>query len=85
MNDIFETKVTMLNLYVGLHIERDRYAHFIFLYQRTYLEKILADYGFDSSMEIATPADSNSILRQANTAGTEFSGDFPFTNANGSF
>jgi hypothetical protein len=84
MNDIFETKVSNPELYVGLQIERDRDARLIYIHQRAYIEKILRDYGFSNSNPIATPADSNSTLHRHNLADTESTEDFPFTNAVGS-
>jgi hypothetical protein len=84
IDSILHLKITNPDLYIGLNIERDHDARLIFIHQCNYLQKILRDYGFDNSMEVAILADSNSALRQANTIDTEFTGDFPFTNVVGS-
>ena len=73
-----------MNFYVGFNFERDWDARLLFIHQCSHLEKILWDYGFDHSMEVATPVDSNSTLRQANTTNTKFMGDSLFTNVVGS-
>lgn len=84
MNGIFETKVNAPDLYIGLHIERDRSARLIYIHQRSYLERIIKEYGFEDSSPVSTPADTNSTLRSANLAESEYSENFPFSNAIGS-
>lgn len=83
-NDIFETKVNDLKIYVGLQIRRDRYSGLIFPHQRAYLEKIIRDYGFSNSSYISTPIDLNSNLRIADSTDTDPAISFPLVNAVGS-
>jgi thiamine pyrophosphokinase len=70
MNDIFETKVSNPELYVGFQIERDRAARLIYIHQHAYLKKVLLNYSFHNYSPTATPVDSNSTLYQYNLVDT---------------
>jgi hypothetical protein len=82
MNDVFVTKITEPEMYIDLHLIRDRFNHTITLDQALYIQKkILDQYGFQDCHTISTPADPSSHLQPASNS-QEIADDpqFPFIN-----
>ena len=53
----------LAEVYVGLHITRDRDQHFIHLDQRRYLERVLKRFGHEFYNPVAVPTDPNSVAQ----------------------
>ena len=86
MSDVFVTKVTDPEVYVGLHLIRDRKQRTISIDQERYIqEKIVVQYGLQDAHPVTTPADPNSRLPAAtNSSLLQSTENFPFLNMIGS-
>ena len=86
MSDVFVTKVTDPEVYVGLHLTRDRNQRVISIDQERYIqEKIIVQYGLQDAHPITTPADPNSRLPVATNSDLLHSAEScPFLNMIGS-
>ena len=86
MSDVFVTKVTDPEVYVGLHLTRDRKQKIISIDQARYIqEKIVDQYGLRDAHPVATPADPTSRLSAVmNSDVVQSLVNFPFLNMIGS-
>ena len=72
MKDVFITKVTMdPELYVGIHIKRDRPHRIIYIDQELYINSLLQKYKFQESHAISTPVEPGAHLRPINNVTDE--------------
>lgn len=60
----FEITVGSADMYIGLHITRDRFHRAIYLDQARFIETFLAKYGFSDLASVNTPADPNVRLQK---------------------
>ena len=68
MKDVFITKITMdPEVYVGIHIKRDRLTRTIYIDQELYIQSMLQKYKFQDSHPVSTPAEPGTNLRPAGT------------------
>ena len=86
MSDVFVTKVTDPEVYVGLHLIRDQKQRTISIDQERYIQdKIIDQYGLRDTHPVTTPADPNSRLpADTNSALIHSTETFPFLNMIGS-
>lgn len=86
MSDVFVTEVTDPEVYVGLHLTRDRKQRLISIDQERYIQdKIIVQYGLQDAHPVTTPADPNSRLPVATNSDLLHSAEsFPFLNMIGS-
>ena len=86
MSDVFVTKVSDPEVYVGLHLVRDRKQRIISIDQARYIQdKIIDQYGLHDAHPVTTPADSSSRLSAVMASGvTQSLIEFPFLNMIGS-
>lgn len=86
MSDVFVTKISDPEVYVGLHMIRDRKNRTISLDQERYIqEKIVDQYGLHDAHPVATPADSSSRISAVMTSTVlQPLVEFPFLNMIGS-
>jgi len=86
MSDVFVTKVSDPEVYVGLHLTRDRKQRLISIDQERYIqEKIVDQYGLHDAHPVATPADPSSRISAVMSSGVIQSlVEFPFLNMIGS-
>ena len=86
MSNVFVTKITEPEMYIGLHLTRDRLSRTIILDQALYIQKKIIDqYGFQDCHIVSTPADPSSHLQLAsNSEETADDPTFPFINIIGS-
>ena len=86
MSDVFVTKISDPEVYVGLHLIRDRKNRTISLDQERYIqEKIVDQYGLHDAHPVATPADSSSRISAVMTSTVlQPLVEFPFLNMIGS-
>jgi hypothetical protein len=59
MEEHFAITQSSTDLYVGLHIHRDKAQERIFINQSAYLRRILTRFGFNNCSPVSTPADPN--------------------------
>ena len=72
MKDVFITKVTLNpELYVGIHLKRDRLHRLIYIDQELYINTMLQKYNFQDSHSISTPAEPGAHLRTLSSATDE--------------
>jgi hypothetical protein len=55
----FEITRSSADLYVGLHIHRDRHYKLVYVNQSIYIKRTLAKFGFSGCTPVSTPADPN--------------------------
>ena len=68
MKDVFITKITLdPEVYVGIHIKRDRLTRTIYIDQELYIQSMLQKFNFQDSRSVSTPAEPGTILRPAGT------------------
>ena len=86
MKDVFITKVTLdPEMYVGIHLQRDRNHHLIYIDQELYIKSMLQKYHFDECHAISTPAEPGAHLRPITTDTDEtVEPQFPFAQIIGS-
>lgn len=86
MKDVFITKVTMNpELYVGIHLKRDRQQQLIYIDQELYISSMLQKYNFQDSHAVSTPAEPGAHLRIINTDTDEtLESTFPYAQIIGS-
>ena len=86
MSDVFVTKISDLEVYVGLHLTRDRKQRTISIDQERYIhDKIVDQYGLVAAHPVATPADPSSLISVVmSSTVTQSLVDFPFLNMIGS-
>lgn len=86
MSDVFVTKVNDPEVYVGLHLIRNRKQRTISIDQERYIQdKIIDQYGLHDAHPVTTPADPNSRLPAAtNSDLLQSTETFPFLNMIGS-
>ena len=86
MKDVFTTKVTMdPELYVGIHIKRDRPNRIIYIDQELYINSLLQKYKFHESHPVSTPAEPGAHLRPISTNTDEtLESTFPYAQIIGS-
>ena len=86
MSDVYVTKVTDLEVYVGLHLTRDRKQRIISIDQERYIhDKIIVQYGLQDAHPVTTPVDPNLRLPAATNSNLLQSAEFfPFLNMIGS-
>ena len=86
MSDVFVTKVTDPEVYVGLHLTRDRKQRIISIDQERYIQdKIIDQYGLRDAHPVTTHADPTSWLPAAtNSDLVQSMVTFPFLNMIGS-
>ena len=86
MKDIFVTKVTLNpELYVGIHLKRDRQHRLIYIDQELYINSMLQKYNFQDSNAVSTPAEPGAHLRIINTDTDEsIESTFPYAQIIGS-
>lgn len=79
-------KVTKdLEVYVGVHISKDRFNHSIYLDQKVYITNLLEQYRFQHLHVVSTPTDCNSQLhQQSNGTDQSFKEGFPYAQIIGS-
>lgn len=64
MKDVFITKVTLdPEIYVGIHLKRDRSQRLIYIDQELYIKTLLQKYKFQESHVVSTPAEPGAHLR----------------------
>jgi hypothetical protein len=67
MKDVFITKVTMdPELYVGIHLKRDRPNRIIYIDQELYINSMLQKFKFSDSHPVSTSAEPGAHLRPLN-------------------
>jgi hypothetical protein len=86
MKDVFITKVTMdPELYVGVHIQRDRPHRIIYIDQQLYIDSLLQKYKFQDSHAFSTPAEPGAHLRPiTNVTDETLEPTFPYAQIIGS-
>ena len=86
MSDVFVTKISDPEVYVGLHLIRDRKQRTISLDQERYIQdKIIDQYSLHDAHPVATPADHSSrIYAVMSSEVTQSLVEFPFLNMIGS-
>jgi hypothetical protein len=86
MSDVFVTKVFEPEMYIGLHITRDRRNRTITIDQELYIQKkIIEQYGLSDAHAVSTPADPTSRLTaHSNSDQMNLEPTFPFSNMVGS-
>ena len=68
MKDVFITKITMdPEVYVSIHIHRDRLTRTIYIDQELYIQSMLQKYQFQDCHPVSTPAEPGTNLRPAGT------------------
>ena len=64
MKDVFITKVTLdPEMYVGIHLHRDRSQKLIYIDKELYINSLLQKYQFHESHAVSTPAEPGAHLR----------------------
>ena len=86
MKDVFITKVTLdPELYVGIHLHRDRSHHLIYIDQALYIKTMLEKYRFTESHPVSTPAEPGAHLRPVTTDSDDtIESHFPYAQIIGS-
>ena len=85
MHEVFEVKTDDPNVYVGLHIIRDRQVRTISLHHAIYIDGKLKKYGLFDSAPCAIPADSTVYLQDQSTITDDhFEPSFPYKATHGS-
>ena len=57
LKSTFEVTVGEADVYVGIHITRDRFHRSLYIDQQRYIEMILQQYGFQDASTVSTPSD----------------------------
>ena len=86
MKDVFITKVTMdPELYVGIHLKRDRPHRIIYIDQELYINALLQKFKFHESHPVSTPAEPGAHLRPlSNNTDESSEPNFPYAQIIGS-
>ena len=86
MKDVFITKVNMNpELFVGIHIHRDRSHRIIYIDQKLYIDTLLQKTKFQDCHAVSTPAEPGAQLHSTSNATDEtFDTTFPFAEIIGS-
>ena len=86
MKDVFITKVTMdPQLYVGIHLHRDRLHRLIYIDQELYINSMLHKYKLQDTHAVSTPAEPGAHLRTiSNDADENIEPNFPYAQILGS-
>ena len=86
MKDVFITKVTINpELYVGIHLKRDRQQRLIYIDQELYITSMLQKYQFQDSHPVQTPAEPGTHLRTISSDSDEtLETNFPYAQIIGS-
>lgn len=85
MNDVFETAIGSLEIYVGLHSHRNRLQHQLYLDQHLYIEQIICKFGFDNSTLINIPTNFNIHFNTLINITDDIEHDFPFLKMIGTY
>lgn len=80
----FDVTTGEVDMYIGLHITRDRASPSIFIDQHRFTETLLAKYGFSKAAPVNTPADPNARLQRPLPNDDEESPVFPYQSCVGS-